>query len=291
MRSTIISKWSSPIPLITVSPVSASDWILKVGSSSERRFNAIPIFSWSALVFVSEIVRSLRILQAYGGGNFSGENLFHLFSLVRLEAHDSAQALFGLRGRIIDISAALNGTGVHAEEGELANEGICLKLEGKCREWLLVRGVAHYLLARPRISALDRRNVEGARQVINDGVEHKLNALVLQSRASHNGENFVLYHRFSHYPLQIFERSFFALKIRVHHYFVVLDDALDQFGTVLYRVGFDIFWDLLLDNLIAHLAFEVEGLHFEKINHPFVMIFFADGNLHAHGLLRKAVQN
>ena len=41
------------MPWISVCPVSSSVSIWKVGSSSPRRCSALPIFSWSALVFGS----------------------------------------------------------------------------------------------------------------------------------------------------------------------------------------------------------------------------------------------
>ena len=41
------------MPWISVCPVSSSDSIWKVGSSSPRRCRAVPIFSWSAFVFGS----------------------------------------------------------------------------------------------------------------------------------------------------------------------------------------------------------------------------------------------
>src|SRR5271157_5228455 len=53
MRSTMISKCNSPIPERMVCPVSGSVFTLKVGSSWASFWMAIPIFSWSALVFGS----------------------------------------------------------------------------------------------------------------------------------------------------------------------------------------------------------------------------------------------
>ena len=51
--STIISRWSSPIPAIIVCPDSLSVYVLNVGSSSANLDNAIPSFSLFALSFGS----------------------------------------------------------------------------------------------------------------------------------------------------------------------------------------------------------------------------------------------
>ena len=48
-----MSRWSSPIPLMMVWPVSSSSWTWKVGSSSASFWIAVPSFSWSPLVFGS----------------------------------------------------------------------------------------------------------------------------------------------------------------------------------------------------------------------------------------------
>ena len=46
----MISRCSSPIPAMSVCPVSSSDVTRKVGSSSARRWSAVASLSWSAFV-------------------------------------------------------------------------------------------------------------------------------------------------------------------------------------------------------------------------------------------------
>nr|KEO72268.1 hypothetical protein DA06_28385 [Georgenia sp. SUBG003] len=53
MRSTRMSRWSSPMPPMTVWPVSSSRRTEKVGSSSASFWIAVLSFSWSPLVFGS----------------------------------------------------------------------------------------------------------------------------------------------------------------------------------------------------------------------------------------------
>ncbi len=53
IRSTMMSKWSSPIPAIIVWPDSSSEETLNDGSSLASLPRAIPIFSWSTLVLGS----------------------------------------------------------------------------------------------------------------------------------------------------------------------------------------------------------------------------------------------
>ena len=49
----MISRWSSPIPLMIVCPVSGSVCTRKVGSSSASLVSPVPSLSWSALVLGS----------------------------------------------------------------------------------------------------------------------------------------------------------------------------------------------------------------------------------------------
>src|ERR1035437_1103350 len=53
IRSTMISRWSSPIPAMIVWFVSLSVETRKIGSSCMSFASAMPIFSWSAFVFGS----------------------------------------------------------------------------------------------------------------------------------------------------------------------------------------------------------------------------------------------
>src|ERR1700722_14060578 len=60
MRSTMISRCSSPVPLMMVWPESGSVCTLKVGSSCASLASAMLIFSWSALVFGSTATEIMR---------------------------------------------------------------------------------------------------------------------------------------------------------------------------------------------------------------------------------------
>ncbi len=63
----MISRCSSPIPEMSVCPVSSSVRTRKVGSSSERRCSALPSLSWSPFVFGSiatEITGSGKVIDS-----------------------------------------------------------------------------------------------------------------------------------------------------------------------------------------------------------------------------------
>ena len=99
----------------------------------------------------------------------------------------AADTLFAILRRIDDAGAAGERAGVDAAEGNGADEGIVHDLEGKKRHRLLVVGLADDFVALV-VHALDGRNVQRARQIIDDSVEQRLNALVFERRAAQHRE-------------------------------------------------------------------------------------------------------
>ena len=167
----------------------------------------MPILSWSALVFGStatEMTGSGKVIcsrtigyfssqsvspvrglaQADGGGDVAGANLLDLLAMVRVHLEQAADALALALGGVVDVGAAAQHAAVDAEERELADEGIGRDLEGERREGLAVAGVAHDRGLALGGCAFDRRAVERRREEVDDRVEHRLDALVLQRRAA-----------------------------------------------------------------------------------------------------------
>ena len=109
----MISRCSSPMPAISVWPVSSSEVTRKVGSSSARRCRPCESLSWSPFVFGSiatemtgsgNVIRSStigalstrervarrRLLEADGGGDLAGADLVALLAVVRVHLEDAA---------------------------------------------------------------------------------------------------------------------------------------------------------------------------------------------------------
>ena len=78
----------------------------------------------------------------------------------------------------------LDLAGIDAAEGDRADERIVHDLEGEHRRTARCRRPAHDLFARLEVDALDRRHVERRRQIVDDRVEQRLHALVLEGRAA-----------------------------------------------------------------------------------------------------------
>ena len=113
------------MPEMIVWPDSSSVRTRNDGSSCARRFSAMPIFSWSALVFgstgdvdhrlgnsiFSSVMILLRrrqrvagrvVLQAHRRGDVAGEHFLDLLALVGVHLQDAAQPLLAALDRVVD---------------------------------------------------------------------------------------------------------------------------------------------------------------------------------------------
>ena len=202
------------MPEITVWPVSSSVRTWKVGSSSDSAWRALPIFSWSTLVLGStatwmtgsgelellehdlaargrQRVAGAGVLEADAGGDVAGEDGVDVLAVVGVHLQDAADALLGARGRVDDLGALLERARVHPEVGELADVGVGHDLERQRRERLVVGRLALDLLVALEGQAGDRGEVERAGQVVDDGVEQRLHALVLEGGAVEDRDDLV----------------------------------------------------------------------------------------------------
>ena len=82
------------------------------------------------------------------------------------------------------VRAGLDLAGIDAAEGDRADERVVHDLEGEHREGLGVVGMTHDLLAGVDVDALDAAAIDRRGQIVDDRVEQRLHALVLERRAA-----------------------------------------------------------------------------------------------------------
>ncbi len=198
------------MPEISVCPVSSLVATWNVGSSSARRPSATDIFSWSDFVLGStatlmtgsgNVIVSSRIgrsgaasvspvmdlLDADGGGDVARVDLLDVLAVVGVHHQDAADALGAPRVDVEHARARLELARVDAEVGELADVGVGHDLERSAAngsESSAWRSAGRSSLALDRLEALDGRHVERAGQEVDDRVEQRLDALVLERGAA-----------------------------------------------------------------------------------------------------------
>ena len=256
------------MPAISVWPVSSSVRTRNVGSSSERRCRPWPSLSWSAFVFGStatEITGSGKVIDSSTIGAVSVESvspvvvffrpdargdlaradLLALLAVVRVHLEDAADPLGLARRRVEDAVAGLELARVDAEVRQLADVRIGHHLERERGERLVVGGLARQLVLRARVDAVDRRHVERARQVVDDRVEQRLHALVLEGGAEQHRRDRAVERRRAERALQLLGgHGRLVLEVRAHQLVVVVGDRVDHLVVVLVRLLHELGRDL-----------------------------------------------
>ena len=178
---------------------------------------------------VAERVAGGGLLETLYGDDVPGRGRGALLTLVGVHLVDLADPLLAVLGGVQHRGAGLQGAGVDADVGELAQVLVGHDLEGERGERLARVGVPldrHGLVA--DLVAGDPADVHRARQVVHDRVEHRLDALVLErAAAQHRGD-----------PTgdggapdrgdKLLLVGLGALEVQLHHLLVVLGDGLDH---------------------------------------------------------------
>ena len=203
----MISRCSSPIPEISVWPVSRSRLTRKDGSSLASLVQRLPSFSWSALV-----LGSIAMWMTGSGNSIDSSTIgcarSQSVSPVVVSRRPTAQMSpaktsvissrllaciltsrpIRSRLRLVELStddAALERARVDAQESQRADVRIGHDLERERSERRVVARPALFHLVADL--AHHRRNVERRRQIVDHRIEHRLHALVAERRAHSTG--------------------------------------------------------------------------------------------------------
>ena len=161
---------------------------LRLDRDLDHRIGEFHLFQDHRLLGVAQRVAGAHFLEAGQRDDVAGIGFLDVLAVVRMHQQHAADALFAFLGRIDHAGAAGERAGIDAAEGDGADEGVVHDLEGEQRQRRVVLRLADDVFAVVGIDAVDRRHVERARQVIDDGVEQRLHALVLERRAAQHRE-------------------------------------------------------------------------------------------------------
>ena len=185
------------------------------------------------ILLVAERVTGGGLAQSDRRRDVAGANLLDLLAMVGVHLEQAADALALALGCVVDVGAAAQHAAVDAEERELADEGIGRDLEGERRERLAVAGVAHRGGLAFGSSTLHRRAVERGRQEVDDRVEHRLDALVLQRRSAEDRDELGADRAGAKAANDLGGRQGLAVEVLDHQLVVGLGDRLEQVVPVL----------------------------------------------------------
>ena len=143
-------------------------------------------FEDDRVVLDAQRVAGHGVGEADDGADLARVERLDDLAAVGVHADDAADPLLLVLGRVEDVGAGLEGAGVDADEDELADVLVGHDLEGEGGEAAVVLGDAFDLRAFEALAA-DRREVDGAGQVVDDGVEEAADADVADGAAAEDG--------------------------------------------------------------------------------------------------------
>ena len=150
-------------------------------------------FEQNRMVFVANRVAGRDVLQTNQRANVTRVTHFDVLAMIGVHFQQASDALALVVARVIDRHALSDLAGINPEENQFASVRISPNLERQRAERAVVVGGAGFGFAcvsglMPTISG----NIQRRRQIIDHGIEQRLDALVLERRATDHRHKLVL---------------------------------------------------------------------------------------------------
>ena len=171
---------------------------------------------------------------------------------------------------------------VYAEEAELTNEGVGSDLERERREGLVVGSGSLFLSVGFGVGTLNSGNVGRSGHVVDNGVEHHLNALVAVGRTAGYGNHCVIDGSLTDHGLDLVNGDLLAAEVLLHEFLVELRNGFDELLVVLVGKLLHVLGDFLLRVICAVLVVIDLSLHCNKVNDTGEIALSADGQLNGN---------
>ena len=175
--------------------------------------------------------------------------------------------------------------GVDAEVGQLADVGIGHHLEGEGGEGgavvggALGLGRAAVVTLLRGLEPLDGRDLERRGEQLDDRVEQRLHALVLEGGAAEDGRHLDVERGAVERLRDPLVRDLLVVQVRLEQLVVVVGAGLDQVGAVLVSELLEVLGDLLVVELGAQLVLPDERLVLDQVDDAYEVRLLADRDL------------
>src|SRR3990167_6018384 len=183
---------------------------------------------------VAQRVTGRGVLQADYRDDITGIGFLDILTVIRMHLNHAADAFLLAFDRIEEARARFKMAGIYAAESQRADERIVHDLERQHRQRLFIRRMADELFFSVRMDALDRGDFIRARQVIDNRIEERLNALVLEGRTAKDRVPGASADRLTDQALQRRHIRLLAVEIFSHAVVVELDTSLNHRRTVFF---------------------------------------------------------
>ena len=210
-----------------------------------------------------------------------------------MHLQQAADALGPARAGVQNRVAGLEHARVDTNKDELTDKRVGHDLEAERGQRLAIVRVAKELdLRLAWLRACDRRNIQRARQVIDNRIEQRLHTLVLEGRTAEHREDVHRDRRLANRTLQLLDRDLLALEVLMHHFFIGVRNRLDQLGAQLFSILPQRSRNLFHIVLRAHgLVVPQDRLHLHEVDDASKLRLFADRNLNRNRTRAEALND
>src|SRR5690554_2927785 len=224
-------------------------------------------------------VTSSDVFQTHTGSNITRANFFNFLTVVRVHLNQTSNPLTTVFDRVQDRVTRVNHTGINPDKGQGTHEGVSSDLKRQRGERLIVSGITLNKLTIKQ-HTVDRRNVGRSRQVANNRVQHRLNTLVLERRATHGRDDLARQSTQTNALMNFVLGQFAFLEVFVHQLFVGFSGGFHQPFTPLFALSAHVFGRLSqVKRRALSIFMPVDGLHGDQVDHALEGVFLADGQL------------
>ena len=244
----------------------------------------------TGLAGIAQRVARGRFLECRHRDDVAGEGLLDVLAVVGMHLEHAADPLFPVLGGVEQRRAGVERARVDAAESDRTDERVVHDLEGQHRQWRVVGLRALDFRVVFRIDALHGRHVERRRQVVDDGVEQRLHALVLERRAAQHGIECAGQHGLADEALDGRNVRLLALEEGGHDVVIEFGDGFDQLGAIFGGLLFQVVRDR--DDLVFRAELLVvpdDAAHFDEVDDALEGVLDADRELQRDRLDAEAL--
>ena len=238
------------------------------------------------MLLIAEGVAGGDVAEADGCNDGSRVDLLDLLTVVRVHEEKAADSLSLAGACVQHRGAALELAAVDAEKSELTHEGVIHDLEGQRSERSVVVGFAREgRLGIVWINADGGWQVQGRREVVDDGIKQVLDALILEGASTEHRDDLVRERADANRCANLcFAEVGVVVEEARFEGFVALCAGFDEKLAGFFRLVTELFRDV--DDLefgAGLIAGELDGLHGDEVNDAAETAFAAQRKLHGEG--------
>ena len=244
------------------------------------------------MVLIAKRLAGGGVLQADDGDDVACLAVVDVDLLGCVHLEQTADALALAADGVVRVGAGIQATGVDADVGELADERIGHDLERQSGERGLLVSLAGLGLLGVGVRALDCRDVKRARQVVDDGVEQLLDALVLVGGADEDEVQLVGDDALAQSRFELLDRELLVHEDLLHELVVEIGGSLDEGGAALLCLSLELLGDGVHGLGVGHallIGLEVPCGHGREVDDAPELVLCAHGDLRCDGVGAEAV--